>query len=194
MVLPLIPLAASLIPALGSLFGGGGDKGGGGNTAATHAALGSMLASTDSKGDHPVAKGHDIPPILASVMGSKRSGHVVPHAQTASGKMGRPGVLAPHLEKAISDLHAVQQQQPIKRHQEKAARAQVRRVEQAVVPQLREVQKHLRERATQVQATAEHRAIVDRDARWRALADQQRTVLQKLDAIDRRLTGNWRRY
>lgn len=197
-----IPLIASLIPAIGSLFGGGGNKEGegqgaqrGGDMGATHAALGSMLASQEGKGgDHPVLKGTDLPPVLATVLNSKRSGHVVPHAQTAAGRLGHRGVLHPNLEKAIHDIHASQQQAPIKRHQEKAARAQVRRVEQAVVPQLRQLQSHLRERATQVQATAEHNAIVQRDARWQALADQQRQVLQKLDAIDRRLTGNWRRY
>lgn len=191
----VLPLLAAAIPAAAGLVGElfkGGDKGGGHNTAATHAALGSMLS--DVKTDHPALKGTDLPPTLAAVMGSKRSGHVVPHAQTAAGKMGRRGVLHPNLEKAIHDLHTEQQSRPIKRHQEKAARAQVRRVEQSVVPQLQQIKQHLQERATQVQATAEHRAIIDRDARWQAVADQQRQMLQKLDQIDRKLTGNWRRY
>lgn len=192
-----IPLIASLIPAIGGLFGGGnkeGEGGGGGgnqNLAATHAALGTALASKGGGEEHPVLKGTDLPPTLATVLSGNKSGHVLPHAATAAGKMGRAGVLAPPLEAAIAQIHAKQQTAPVLRHQEKAARASVKRVNESLAPQLQTLAKGMRDRAVQIQATAEHRAIVDRDARWRQMAQKQTAIIQKLDNLTRRLNNRW---
>ncbi len=195
-----IPLIASLIPAIGGLFGGGnkeGEGGGGGNAnlAATHAALGTALASKDSGGgiiaDHPVTKGTDLPPILATALSANKSGHVLPHAATASGKMGHAGVLAPHLEAALTATHATQQSAPILRHQEKASRAMVKRVQSATAPQLQQMSKQLRDRATQIQATAEHRSIVQRDTRHREQAQKLEQIASKLERLSTQLRHRW---
>jgi len=187
-----IPLIASLIPAIGGLFGGGnkeGEGGGGGNAnlAATHAALGTALASKDSGGgiiaDHP--------PILATALSANKSGHVLPHAATASGKMGHAGVLAPHLEAALTATHATQQSAPILRHQEKASRAMVKRVQSATAPQLQQMSKQLRDRATQIQATAEHRSIVQRDTRHREQAQKLEQIASKLERLSTQLRHRW---
>lgn len=196
-----IPLIASLIPAIGGLFGGGnkeGEGGGGGgnqNLAATHAALGTALASKDSGGgiiaDHPVTKGTDLPPILAHALGASKSGHVLPHAATAAGKMGQRGVLHPALEAALSATSTKQQSAPILRHQEKASRAMVKRVQAATAPQLAQMSKQLRDRATQIQATAEHRSIVQRDSRHQQQAQKLEQIASKLDRLSNQLRHRW---
>lgn len=192
----LIPLIASAIPAITSLFGGGGDKGGGGGgegLATTHAALGSMLAAKGgaASSDHPVKGGTDLPPILAATMNTNKSGHVIP---SAGGKIGQRGVLSPQLEAALERVHTKQQTEPILRHTEKASRAAVRRVNAEVAPHLQQMAKQMRDRAVQIQATAEHRAIVEKDARHRQIADRQAQIIRKLDSLTgqiNRLSRRW---
>ncbi len=204
----LIPLIASAIPAVMSAFGGGGGGGGGagggnqgggrappGTEAALGAALSQVGAETTGKGggiiaDHPVTKGTDLPPILAAMLTDKlpSSGHVT------AAKLGQRGVLAPHLEQALSHLHTTQAAQGVKTHQEKAARAQVRRVNATVQPQLKAIHEDLKHRAAQVQATAEHRQIVQGDQRYQEIRGKLDSINTRLDAIDRKLRGNWARY
>lgn len=180
------PLLAMAIPAvieggkalLGGLSGDkGGDKGGNGKTgldAGAAKVVGDLLSGgggPKSSSDHQAT--------ADQIKDATRS--------AVRAEIGKRHVMDAPLEQAISRLGLKQDAEPVQRHIEQASRAQVRRVEDAVIPQLQEQIQFLRQQALQTQATAEHRTLTA-DADWkRKVETQNRALLDKLASIERRM-------
>ena len=103
---------------------------------------------------------------------------------TLSGQIAQMGgqvpFIAPYAQ-ALQTTLAGQMQQPVQEHQEKTGRAVVDRTTAAVAPILSEIQSKLRQRATQVQATAEHRTIEAEAAFQREVRGKLNTILGRLN-------------
>jgi len=102
----------------------------------------------------------------------------VPEAPTVLAVTPSGQVITGTQQAALGQLAQHYAQQPMQAYQAQVARAQVRHVTGAIDPQLAQIQRQLDHRATQVQATAEHRRIEERDKFRRA-------VLGRLAAIER---------
>jgi len=90
----------------------------------------------------------------------------------------------------LEQIHQERQQRPQREHQAKVGRAIVRRVEEEQAPRLAAIQRTLAHRATQIEATAEHRSIENRQR-------FERDIRRELGSIRRdvnRLARGWRRY
>jgi len=146
-------------PALGSLL----------------ASLGSAGVTGGSAGGSSKAQGQAdvLTPMVTTL-----TGHLL--GQSA-GKGAAPD-LTQKQSAALTGLANKQAAQPLLDHSEKVGRAEVNRVKSALVPQLDDIKRRLRERATQIAATAEHKNLVAKQA----YRDQVRASLARIEArIDR---------
>jgi hypothetical protein len=151
MVAALIPLAAAVLPSIINAF----------------------------KGPPPAPAATPAPAAAPSMVNDPRLTPAIQpmpaYALTPSGQMVQ---LPAEQQAALMRLAQAQGQAPLEQHAALVGRAEVRRVQQQLSPQLEHIRQQLDHQALQTQATAEHRRIEDRKA-------FQRSVLQRLNGIER---------
>lgn len=189
MVLPalaaLLPTLAPLVaPLLGGLLGGGSSSSGSGSSGSSSSLSGVLpllaQAGAAQGGNAPGAIGAALaprPPSVGEQVGSSTAGAFL--AGQLARVADRPD---PAAQAGLQELGRRAAQEPITQNQERVARDLVQEVKDALGPELAQIRQMARERANQVQATAEHREIVARD-------EFRREVLERL----RRLEQNQQR-
>jgi hypothetical protein len=158
MVAALIPLAAALIPAAVSAF-----------QSARQASQANQAAHTTT----PAA-----PPPVTSAAPIVLQAPQQPMPQYALTPGGQMVQLPAQQQAALMQLAQSQQFQPQADHAALVGRAQVRHVTQQLDPQLEQIRRMLDQRSLQIQATAEHRRIEQRQR-------FERQVLGRLGTIER---------
>lgn len=82
---------------------------------------------------------------------------------------------------------------PAQEHSQRVARAEIERIKNTLSPELHTIKNELQTRATQIEATAEHRTIEANQRFQNTLLRNQSAIMRRLDRIER-LTQKGRRY
>lgn len=113
---------------------------------------------------------------LSSLMPQLAS--AIPQLTTALTPQGNVVQLPAPQQAALTQMAQQQAAVPMQQYQNQVARAQVRRVQSSVDPQLEAIRRDLEHRSNQIQATSEHRNLEARDA-------FRRNVIGRLSRIER---------
>ena len=171
-------------PLLGGLFGGGQPQqqqqpqqqpqGGGADPLAALAPLLGAIGQQAPGGLGPLgaALGIGGQGGIGQQVGSSAAGAFLANQLSRSAEQQDPAAKA-----GLQELGRRAAQDPITQNQERVARDTVRRVKDELGPELAQIRQVAQERATQVQATAEHREIVARD-------EFRREVIRRLGTIE----------
>lgn len=169
-------LGPLMAPLLGGLFGGGEKAA---PAAAPGGDLAALLPALLGKGGGGGVQAVD----GKAAFGLAHTGQELTPETLALTLRGTPVRLKDDAQEALAQLARLQGEASQREFISKAGRAVVQRAAQATDPQLKAVYTMLKDRATQIQATAEHRKIVKGDERYNAVLKELLGIRSQLDQI-----------